>query len=229
MSDSRGRQPLSRAKSLGFSFVIVVLFQWMALWLTSANGVLVGSGERGLLHAALGVLLYGVLIAATILLGRRLGVFYKYVPFGWKHLATNARVWIILCWSLFLIAVAFIFSLIPEFGALPSELTSEKRAVVTNWYFAGLICVVVILAPLLEEFAVRGLALSELASSYPKWLAVIISSGFWMVAHLEVYPLLFALGILFASTTFKANSLTPAIAGHMAYNLFTLLFLVHPP
>ena len=198
----------------------------MALWLTSATGILVGSGGRGLLYATLGVSLYGVFIAGKILLGRRLGVFYKYVPIGWKHLATNGRIWTILCWSLFLIVVAFIFSSIPEFGALPSEATSEKSAVVLDWYFAGLIFVVVILAPLLEEFAVRGLALPRLASCYPKWLAVVISSGLWMIAHAEVYPLFFVLGVFFASTTLKVNSLTPAIAGHMAYNLFTLLFLV---
>ncbi len=81
----------------------------------------------------------------------------------------------------------------------------------------------VILAPISEELAFRGAALS-LLSGRSKPVAAVVSALFFAVYHfdLEQLPYTFVLGYFLAILALRSGSVVPCIFVHIANNLLTL-------
>jgi membrane protease YdiL (CAAX protease family) len=83
----------------------------------------------------------------------------------------------------------------------------------------------VLVAPVVEELFFRDLLFRSLYHRTRKlWLAVFISSLFFMVAHLTLYPGAFLMGLIGTALLVATRSLWPAILFHAVSNL-SLLFL----
>lgn len=87
----------------------------------------------------------------------------------------------------------------------------------------------VIVTPLLEEYAFRGILLSSLGR-YSKYFAIIASSLVYSFAHgsfTEMFPS-FILGMMLSSFVLKYESLFPSIMVHIIFNMTLYFFLLVP-
>ncbi len=82
-----------------------------------------------------------------------------------------------------------------------------------------------VLAPILEEIFFRDMIFRSLVARLGKvWMAAVVSSLLFMVAHLTLYPGAFLLGLIGCTLVVMSKSLWPAIFFHAVSN-FSLLFL----
>lgn len=113
---------------------------------------------------------------------------------GWKQLAERAQ------WC--------------EFPAAPN----------TPDAFAILIVLVVLAAPLLEEFLFRRILFLAMQRSLPNWLAVVWSAALFTVVHpVPSWPPVFLLGVATALLLARSGVLLASIALHAVYNLVVVL------
>ncbi len=84
--------------------------------------------------------------------------------------------------------------------------------------------VLVVMAPLTEEFFFRGLILHGFCRRYPRGKAVVLSALLFAVTHLTPNQLLsaFAIGLFLAWITLETASLWPALATHAVVNATAL-------
>ncbi|MGM9636454.1 MAG: lysostaphin resistance A-like protein [Eubacteriales bacterium] len=83
----------------------------------------------------------------------------------------------------------------------------------------------VILAPIVEEFVMRGLMAKRFSRGMPKWLAVLVAAVIFGCIHDAVIQKIYAglLGILLGAVFFRENSLFASVAVHFGFNLASLL------
>ena len=104
----------------------------------------------------------------------------------------------------------------------PARLSSDLAAVFggggVGLVLSGLL--VVLVAPVVEEFAFRGVVASAFRRSWGMWPAIIASSAVYAVYHLSAWLFFptFVLGVALGWLAFTRRSLVPAIALHMLYN-----------
>ncbi len=89
---------------------------------------------------------------------------------------------------------------------------------------------VCILAPVIEEFLMRGFLLSGLAISYGKVTALIISSLLFALLHFNMVQTISALicGLVLGSLYLQTDSLICCITTHMGYNLLSYFAMIFP-
>ncbi|MGV8082284.1 MAG: lysostaphin resistance A-like protein [Coriobacteriia bacterium] len=106
--------------------------------------------------------------------------------------------------------------------AQPDRLSSDLTAVFGGGT-AGVVlsaALVVVVAPLAEEFAFRGVALGALGERWGMWPAILGSAALYAFSHLNAWMFLptVALGVALGWLTWSRRSLAPAIALHVLYN-----------
>jgi sodium transport system permease protein len=86
--------------------------------------------------------------------------------------------------------------------------------------FAMLFLVVAIIGPVCEEVAFRGFILSGYRHLGRRWMAIVLSSVFFGIAHPIIQQSLFTflLGMLIAFVAIQTGSLLPAILFHVTHN-----------
>lgn len=129
--------------------------------------------------------------------------------------------------------LALAVSLALDWGAvgLYEELTGEKIELEIDQFMrngldgplmsASMLLVAGILGPIVEELIFRGLALGWLQRLMPFWLAALISSVLFGLAHVQGPHIVLAaaLGLVFAFLYRRAGSLWAPIAGHIVNNV----------
>jgi membrane protease YdiL (CAAX protease family) len=100
--------------------------------------------------------------------------------------------------------------------------------------FLGLVLSVAVGAPIVEELFFRGLLLRSLQRRVPTWVAVVVSSVAFGIAHGSSLPVdavilvmvsLTAFGAILAVLAIRTGRLGPSIVTHAVFNLFTLVYL----
>ncbi len=91
-----------------------------------------------------------------------------------------------------------------------------------------LFVMIVVVAPVVEELFFRGTVLPAIMDQLGLWPAILISSLWFAVSHLQAiqFPGLLVIGLVLAFCRVKTKSLTPAIGLHMAFNGVTFGVLV---
>ena len=91
----------------------------------------------------------------------------------------------------------------------------------------GALLTTVVAAPLLEEFACRGVILESIRTRYGIWAAWIFSSLFFGVIHLHPVMVVnaFLLGLLFAYLSLQTKSIWPGIVLHIFNNTLALMMI----
>jgi membrane protease YdiL (CAAX protease family) len=89
----------------------------------------------------------------------------------------------------------------------------------------GMVFMVAILAPVLEEMLFRGVILRSFLRQYPRWPAICGSAALFGCAHMNLYQYVAAvlMGIYLGWLYERTRSLLPCIALHATYNTASLL------
>ncbi|MDM5178542.1 type II CAAX endopeptidase family protein [Massilia sp. DJPM01] len=101
-------------------------------------------------------------------------------------------------------------------------MTSQEHALFANMKAdsVGMIVVICVLAPVLEEMLFRGIILRSFLGQYPKWAAILASAGLFGFAHMNIYQYVGAviIGVFLGWLYERTKSLLPCIGLHAAYN-----------
>ena len=91
----------------------------------------------------------------------------------------------------------------------------------------GLVVLLAVAAPVVEELLFRGVLQNGLAGRMPAPAALVVTAGLFALVHLQAvqFPGLFVAGLVFGGLLLRTGRLGPSIAAHMAFNLSTVLFL----
>ncbi len=91
----------------------------------------------------------------------------------------------------------------------------------------GLVLLLAICAPFVEEVLFRGLLLGGLRAWMSPLVALVTSSAIFAAVHFQTVQLpgLFLAGMVFGALALRAGRLGPAIFAHIAFNLVTVLYL----
>ena len=119
-----------------------------------------------------------------------------------------------------LLAWAYSGALIALFPGAAAELNKTAGYLLANpsehWWFAAL---VMIAAPLAEEYLFRGLLFRALDREWGGWKAVLGSAMFFAIYHSpDAWLPVASLGVLNALLFRRSRSLWPCVLAHLAYN-----------
>lgn len=105
---------------------------------------------------------------------------------------------------------------------LPMHETANSASQGTDLLFYAVYTL--LLAPVAEETAFRGAALSRLRNSFGGYSAALISAALFAAYHMSLaqFPYTFALGFCLAIVAQRSGSIIPCIALHALNNLLTL-------
>lgn len=121
-----------------------------------------------------------------------------------------------------------------EIGSVISELTSDAARISS-------LVISVLLAPVTEELAFRGVLIKAMGDRSKKTLILVsagvfslfhvlgLASGNFLQAAAIVLPQLFVVGVILAWVTLRSARLGPAIFLHSGFNLLAALVLLLPP
>jgi len=107
----------------------------------------------------------------------------------------------------------------------PEQLTYVLIALIVAGLALGLLVVVALLSPIVEELFFRGIILRYLASRYGPTTAVLVSTAAFAVAHGEPALILRAAlaGLILGLAYIRFRSLTVPILAHVVSNLSYVL------
>ncbi|MDO4500862.1 MAG: CPBP family intramembrane metalloprotease [Erysipelotrichaceae bacterium] len=142
-----------------------------------------------------------------------------------EHLSNSVVYFIISAAAIFVTMMA-----LSRFG-ISGELVSSIGIIISEEHITDLFYVLsfVLLTPVLEEYAFRGVLLSSL-SKYGKNFAIIVGSVIYALAHgsfVEMVPS-FIMGALLCKVAIKYESIWPTIVMHVSSNLLLYFFFMVP-
>ncbi|NNF53311.1 MAG: CPBP family intramembrane metalloprotease [Acidimicrobiales bacterium] len=151
--------------------------------------------------------------------------------FGLDMKSTDIPIWASIGVAMQLIVIPLLYLPISQF--VDTESVSEAaQDIIDNavtWMDVGvLFLMIVVIAPVVEEFFYRGFALPALMARFGPWPAVIVSSLWFAASHFQViqFPGLLVVGLALAVARVRTNRLIPCILLHMAFNGVTFGVLV---
>lgn len=129
------------------------------------------------------------------------------------------------------IALIYVSNMLINYINLEGKLISSigfsyEEANLNNWLY---IFMLVVVSPIIEEYAFRGVLLNSL-SRYGKRFALYATSIIFALAHnnfAEMIPA-FAMGIALGKTSLRYKSIQPTIIIHILFNAFILGLCVMP-
>ena len=116
--------------------------------------------------------------------------------------------------TIFVIAIVYLMGLLPEDAVAP-----PAESLILMIIGTGLI------GPIVEEIIFRGIILKSLSEKINITAAIIIQAILFAVIHFDVLQssYTFVLGLVIGSVFIRKDSLWPAIAIHIAYNMTSII------
>ena len=133
---------------------------------------------------------------------------------------------LILFWPLLLLVSFFSNQLFIEFRE--QDLVLKVRELGISYELINIIVLAVIISPVLEEIFFRRFMYRSLKKNVGVFLAVITTSFFFAVVHLNLYafPVLFVLGIILNIIYEKDNTIFSPILLHSIFNLVMIVSIL---
>lgn len=154
---------------------------------------------------------------------------FKIRDFGFKRPTRNnlvlAAVAYVCYFFIFLTSVLLLTAFVPAFNA--DEVQDVGFTGAQGWQLILAFISLVIIAPIAEELFFRGFLYRGLRRSWPVWIAAVVTSGLFALAHgqwnvgVDVFVLSLALIYVYQ----KTNNLWLCIGMHATKNLLAFLFL----
>jgi len=151
-------------------------------------------------------------------------------PRAWHFGFRRARFWPALGWCALGFVVFFLFSI---FYTAALGLDEEQTTLDDLGADEGTIALiasallVIVVAPIVEEFFFRGFLYRTLRTSLPAWVAILIAGGVFGLIHaptgIEAVPSIFVLGVVLCFIYERTGSLYPVIALHAFNNMIAFL------
>jgi uncharacterized protein len=109
-------------------------------------------------------------------------------------------------------------------GGPAQQLTAKGQGL---WGLVGLLVLLAVAAPVVEELLFRGLLLRGLEVRLGARAALVVSSLVFAAVHLQVvqFPGLLVAGLVFGWLVQRSGRLGPAIVAHVAFNAATVLVM----
>ena len=183
-----------------------------------------GMIERARVIAADNALLF-VLISDIVGLAFFLPMWKGTRKYNAKYSGVNLKIIILLVFGFFAafnLVQMVIFGLTNVVDYFPAY--QESAAMVVKDSFLVQLLLIGFAAPIVEEIIFRGIMLNRM-KWLPLWPAILIQAVLFGIVHLNLFQGLYACvaGILLGLVYIKFRSLIAVIAGHMAFNLASLL------
>lgn len=211
-------------------FIVGALYEWLAPLMPSLQSM-----NESALQAALTALSWAVTLAIAIggpyvALKQRVtrdDIGLQRLP-TWGEIGLAAAGYVAST-ILAAIIIFIIASIIPGFNAEEAQDVGFSNLVFRYEFIIAFVTLVVI-APIVEEIFFRGYLYSRLKKYLPTWMAIIIVSALFGVAHgqINVGIMTFVMSIFLCLLRDLTGSLWPAITMHMIRNgiAFIVLFVV---
>ncbi len=180
--------------------------------------------EPGLLSNAqfvgeiVSLVIFGCWYASIIRKEKKLGTYESPV----KKLASLKNILFIIIASVTAsFGVVVVYNILKLFIADQVAVMNESMGTVAGQNILGLISIM-LLAPIVEELAVRGVILKISKKSYKLIGCMVISAICFSLFHMNVVQGIYTipLGLMFGFLAYKFNSVIPSIIGHLIHNCF---------
>jgi sodium transport system permease protein len=214
----RDKEALPSTGQALFCFVLIMAMRWIFFTGSSGHTLLVSTAVAYLAFAAAPPLFMSLLLTTRPLLGLRL-----------RRPSVAALLMACLLAGLMLPPLAaltnYILAQFPvlkrllfERNPLVEDLMSASQNGETRWW--NYFLVLGVIPALFEELAFRGFILSGLLRRLSPWSAVLISSAFFAIYHMNVFQAApaFVMGAVLGTLTLWSRSVVPAMVFHLLYN-----------
>ena len=163
------------------------------------------------------------IILSTFLTLGVLWLFYLIIKKKFRREACMAKFSPVYLPAILMLALGLTFFINTVLNLLPEswlETYMEKASLITDDRQVIVFISTVICAPLMEEIIFRGLILSHLKKVFPVWLAILVSSVAFGLAHGQILWACYAcfLGILLSIAKEATGSIFASIIVHMLFN-----------
>ena len=228
------RYALNEFNTIGLILIIYSLFVlFLPLVINELMSLMFGEVEWFGLDVSLlvkvGLMIIGTILPFSLL---KLASKKKYLPESKKIKISSKQ---IVCQALvfFTLTSAAIFATtaIAAYFGMSGELVSGVGITIDSNKITDIVYIVtfIIITPILEEYAFRGVLLRVL-SKYGKYFALIISSIIFSLAHgsfMEFIPS-FVMGLLLGKISLRYKSIKPTIWIHIIFNLLLYFSFIVP-
>ncbi len=211
-------------------YCLIVLYLPYALkWLIILNDKLIYKGYNAYFVISLICLLIGTIVPFLFLSlysKKKIGDFIKKADFSFKDIIVDFIVFFAIC------ALAiYCMTMLGELFTIEGELISSIGVSFNTEYMSDYLYLFtfIILTPILEEYAFRGVLLTCL-STYGKYFALIATSMIYGLAHgslIEFIPS-FVMSIFLCKLTLRYKSIRPSLIIHIMFNASLCLLSIIP-
>jgi sodium transport system permease protein len=214
----RDKEPLPSTGQALFCFVLIVAMRWLFFSGPSSHPLLERTAVAYFAFAAAPPLFMSLLLTTRPLLGLRL-----------RRPSVASIVMACLLAGLLLPPLAALTNYILGQFPLLKRLLFERNPLVEDLltasetgeaHWGSYFLVLGVIPALFEELAFRGFILTGLQRRLSPWSAVLISSAFFAIYHMNVFQAApaFVMGAVLGTLTLWSRSVVPAMVFHLLYN-----------
>ena len=214
-------------------FVVAYLVVEVAIWVLGASGVRFSGMDTNLLQTVFSLIVYGLAILIVIVLpNSRRWLKTSLKELGWVGLPTWLDILLPIAgffvYLLLSVVLSWLASFLPWYSTATQQDVGFSNLAHYGDYLLAFLCLVV-LAPIAEETLFRGFLFGKLRRWSKVWLATLITSLTFAVAHMSwtVGVDVFALSLVLCTLRAMSGSLWAPVLLHMIKNglAFYLLFI----
>lgn len=215
-----------------FSSVLLVASALAITGFLDLRAVIEGSSYKSY-YVLIGLLVQWILILAPLIFITTRNHGFKFSYFGFAKISFFKGLWKVIEAYLLFIIISIIISILILYTNLKIPGYQVQEDILPlfgdgniNLIIAGI--VIVIIAPIAEEFFFRGFLLRSLSNKIGIYYGSIITAFLFAIFHFQwqsIIPI-FILGLIINSLVIRTKSIYPAIAFHMLNNGISLLVQV---
>jgi sodium transport system permease protein len=214
----REKDPLPSTGQALFCFMLIMALRWIFFSGPSENSLLVRTAIAYLAFAAAPPLFMSLILTTRPMLGLRLRR-PSAAALGMACLLAGLMLPPLAALTNYILAqFPMLKQLLTERNPLVEDLMTASRSEDSQWW--SYLLVLGVIPALFEELAFRGFILTGLQRRLSPWSAVLISSAFFAIYHMNVFQAApaFVMGAVLGTLTLWSRSIFPAMVFHLLYN-----------
>jgi sodium transport system permease protein len=218
----REKEPLPSTGQACFCFLLVLALRWVFYSGASGHPLLVSTAIAYLVFAAAPPLFMSLILTTRPLLGLNLRR-PSWISLLMACVLAGLMLPPLAALTNYILAqFPLLKRLLVERNPLVENLLSAAQTGDTEWW--SYFVILGLIPAVFEELAFRGFILSGLQRRLSPWSAVLISSAFFALYHMNVFQAApaFVMGAVLGTLTLWSRSIVPAMVFHLIYNILLL-------